>query len=118
MALDRQEELVLLTFRWQRSAGTLGNDGFFITTLAGVMELLWSASGIKNRMRSFPLFPSCSLADSIAPKGDENSSSVVTKGSACSLTCSWKFELEHPVYIGVLVPKHRRFGILTNLSLS
>jgi hypothetical protein len=36
----RQEELVLLTFRWQQSAGTWGDRDFFIATLASVEELL------------------------------------------------------------------------------
>jgi hypothetical protein len=54
------------------------NGGFFIVTLAGDEELLQSTSGFKNRTRSFPSFPSWSLAGSIAPKGGENLSSVVT----------------------------------------
>jgi hypothetical protein len=36
----RQEEVVLLTFRWQQSTGTSGDDDFFIVTLVGVEELL------------------------------------------------------------------------------
>jgi hypothetical protein len=54
------------------------DGGLFVVTLVGDEELLRSTSGFKNRMRSFPPFPSCSVASSIAPKGDRNLSSVVT----------------------------------------
>jgi hypothetical protein len=86
--------------------------GFFVATLASDEELLWATSGFKNGMRSFLPFPSCSLAGSIAPKGDRNLSSV------CSSTCGWKSELEHLVYIGVLVPTRRGLRVLSILSPS
>jgi hypothetical protein len=94
------------------------DGGFFVATLADDEELLRSTSGFKNGTRSFPPFPSCSLAGSIAPKGGGNLSLVVTKGSMCSSTCGWKSELERPVYIWVLVPTHRGLGVLPILSPS
>jgi hypothetical protein len=94
------------------------DSGFFVATLADDEELLRSTSGFKNGTRNFSLFPSCSLAGSIAPKGDRNLSSVVTHGSVCSLTCGWKSKLKRPVYIGVLVPTHRGLGVLPILSPS
>jgi hypothetical protein len=36
----------------------------------------------------------------------------------CSSTCGWKSELEHPVYIGVLVSTRRGLGVLPILSPS
>jgi hypothetical protein len=57
---------------------TSGDGGFFVVTFTDVEELLRSTSGFMNWTRSFPPFPSCSWGGSIAPKGDRNSSSVVT----------------------------------------
>jgi hypothetical protein len=54
------------------------DNDFFVATLAGDEELLRSTSSFKNGTRSFPMFPSFSLADSIAPKGGENLSLMVT----------------------------------------
>jgi hypothetical protein len=54
------------------------DSGFFIVTFIGDEELLGATSGFKNGTISFPPFPSCSLAGSIAPKGGGNLSLVVS----------------------------------------
>jgi hypothetical protein len=51
--------------------GTSGGGSFFITTLAGVEELLRSTSSFKNEMRSLLASTSRSYAGSLAPIGDE-----------------------------------------------
>jgi hypothetical protein len=48
MTPHQQDELVLLTFRQQRSARTLGSNGFFVATLAAEEVLLYSISSFKN----------------------------------------------------------------------
>jgi hypothetical protein len=79
--------LVLLTFgsgnNWQKA----GDGSAFFLTSAGVEEFLRWTSGLKNRMRTFLVAPSCSLSYPIAQKDDKRSSSKVTYGSACSLIC-------------------------------
>jgi hypothetical protein len=72
--------------------------------------LRWS-SGNKNGTSGLPTFPSCSLTDPIASRDGERSNLRVTKGSACSSTCGRKFELNQPVFIGVLVPNRRWQGL-------
>jgi hypothetical protein len=73
-------------------------------------SLQWS-SGDKNGMSGLPTFPSCSLIVPIASRDGERWNSRVTYGSACSSTCGKKFELNRPVFIGVLVPNHRWQGL-------
>jgi hypothetical protein len=51
--------------------GTSSGGGFFVTTLAGVEELLRSASDFKNETRSLSASTSHSDAGSMAPIGDE-----------------------------------------------
>jgi hypothetical protein len=77
-APHRHDELVLLTFRRQQSAGTSDGYGYFVATLAGVEELLRSTSGFKNVRRSFLVLPSSFSSCQFAPKGGGNSSSTIT----------------------------------------
>jgi hypothetical protein len=69
--------LILLTFGNGNDQRKARNLSAFFLNLAGVEELLQWTFGLKNRMRTFVVAPSCSLSDPIAPRDGERSSSKV-----------------------------------------
>jgi hypothetical protein len=70
-----------------------------------------ASSGEKNGTSGLPTFPYCSLTDPIASRDGERSNSRVTMGSVCSSSYGRKFELNRPLFIGVLVPNRWRQGL-------
>jgi hypothetical protein len=95
----------------QQAAEAAGVNWAARAKLGDVGGGLWWSFGDKNRTSGLPTFPSCSLTDPITSRDGERSNSRVTLGSACSSTCGRKFELNRPVFIGVLVSNRRRQGL-------
>jgi hypothetical protein len=69
--------LILLTFGRENDRWKAGDGSAFFLTLAGIEELLWWTSSLKNRMITFLAPPSCSLSYPIAPRDGKRLSSKV-----------------------------------------
>jgi hypothetical protein len=115
MALEQRGELVSLTLGSGDGLYRVGGGGVLHSDLADGGELQRPTFGFKTWTGSLSVCTSHSYASSIAPSGSENRAGWLPKVHRVP-QLGRKSEHNQPLYMGVLVPTRRGFGILTILS--